>query len=84
MAAVTGVAAHADGGIEVVVKVTNQGTRATGASCRLSPGGAPDYRDFVFFTGPIPAGETREFSQTLPPADTGPALQTGSVAVRCN
>ena len=82
-ATVTGVATHADGGIEVALLVTNNGTRASGASCRISPGGAPDYHDFVFFTDQIPPGESRQFSQTLPPPDTGHALLASSVAVRC-
>ena len=79
-----GVATRADGGLDVVVQVTNSGTRAAGASCRVSGGGAPDFRDYVFFTEPIPAGETHTFSHTLPPLPSGQALSTSSLVVRCN
>lgn len=82
--AVSGVATLADGGLDVVIQVTNGGTKASGASCRVSPAGAPDYRDFVFFTAPIPAGETREFTKSLAAPKNGPALTGSSVAVRCN
>ena len=83
-ASVAGVATRGDGGLDVVVAVTNDGSRATGASCRISPGGAPDYRDYVFFTEPIPAGETRQFTKTLAPPDDGRSLSQSQVAVRCN
>ena len=62
-----GVATRADGGLDVVVQVANGGTRASGASCRISAGGAPDFRDYVFFSEPIPAGETRTFTRSVPP-----------------
>jgi hypothetical protein len=78
-----GVASRADGGLEVVVTVTNSGTAAASASCAVAPGGAPNYQDYVFFTGPIPAGETRQFTRTLPAPAVGSALNTGSVIVRC-
>jgi hypothetical protein len=83
-ATLTGVATRADGGLNVAVAVTNSGTRPSGASCRISAGGAPDFRDYVFFTDTIPAGETRTFEQTLPPLPNGQALPTTSLAVRCN
>lgn len=82
-ATVTGVATHADGGIEVALLVTNNGTRASGASCRISPGGAPDYHDFVFFTDQIPPGQSRQFSQVLPPPESGKPLLPSAVAARC-
>src|SRR6187397_1826212 len=44
-ASVSGVATRADGGLDVVVSVANGGTKASGASCRISPGGAPTYTD---------------------------------------
>lgn len=81
---VAGVATRADGGLDVVISVANAGTRSSGASCRLSPGGAPDYRDYVFFTEPIPAGETRQFTRLLTAPDTGGPLAAASVVVRCN
>jgi hypothetical protein len=81
---VSGVATRADGGLDVVVQVANAGTRAAGASCRISPDGAPDYRDYVFFTGPIPAGESRQFSQSLAASAEGGALSAAAIQVRCN
>lgn len=83
-ATVAGVATLADGGLDVSIIVHNEGTRAAGASCTISPGGAPTYTDFVFFTDPIPPGETREFTQALAPPADGSALPSGNVAVRCN
>jgi hypothetical protein len=81
---VSGVAPRADGGLDIVISVANAGTRASGASCRLSPGGAPDYRDYVFFTDLIPAGETRQFTRLLAAPDAGGALNATTVAIRCN
>ena len=78
-----GVASRPDGGLEVVINVANTGTRSSGASCTVSPGGAPNYRDFVFFTEPIPPGETRQIVKTLAPPQAGGSLATGNVAVRC-
>jgi len=79
-----GVASRADGGIDLVVQVLNGGTRASGASCRISAGGAPSFRDYVFFTEPIPAGESRQFTRTVAPAAGAQPLTTRSLAVRCN
>ncbi|MEX2547910.1 MAG: hypothetical protein WD830_09015 [Chloroflexota bacterium] len=83
-AAVSGVATRADGGLDIVVSVANAGSRTSGASCRVSPGGAPDYRDYVFFTEPIPPGETRQFTRSLEPAADGQPLSDSTVVVRCN
>jgi len=81
----SGVATRADGGLTVVVAVTNSGTRSSGASCRVTAAGVPDFHDYVFFTDQIPAGETRSFSQTVPPLPSGQALPAGlALAVRCN
>lgn len=81
---VAGVATRPDGGLDVVVSVANGGTRTSGASCRVSSGGVPDYRDYVFFTEPIPAGEARQFTRSLAPAAGGGALKANSVVIRCN
>jgi hypothetical protein len=83
-AAVQGVATRADGGLDVVVSVANTGSKSSGASCRISPGGAPTYTDYVFFTEPIPAGESRQFAKSLPAPADGPALPEANVIVRCN
>ena len=79
-----GVATRSDGGLDVVVAVTNSGSRPAGASCRISAGGVPDFRDFVFFTDQIPAGTTRQFAHTVAPPPSGQALGTSSLVVRCN
>lgn len=82
--AVSGVATRSDGGLEVVIRVANGGERASGASCRISPAGAPGYADHIFFTESIPAGGQREFTRTvLAPAGSAP-LRAESVVVRCN
>lgn len=81
--AVVGAATRADGGLDVVIEVINGGTRSAGASCRVSAGGAPDYRDLVFFTDPIPAGETRQFTRTLAPRSDGRPLLSDAVVARC-
>jgi hypothetical protein len=78
-----GVATRADGGLEVVVSVTNNGTRLAGASCRVSPTGVPTDGDYVFFTDPVQPGQTRQFTQIVLPAPGAAPYQSGSVAVRC-
>ena len=83
-ATVAGVATRVDGGVDVAMSVTNNGTRASGASCRVSPDGAPDYRDYVFFTEPIPAGESRQFQRSLEAPANGAALRPANIVVRCN
>ena len=81
---VDGVATRADGGLDVVVTVTNTGTKPSGASCRVSPGGAPTYTDYVFFTEPIPPGQTVQYSKAMPPPAEGrPPLTAANVLVRC-
>ena len=79
----SGVATRSDGGLDVVVSVTNNGSRAAGASCRVSPNGAPADTDYVFFTDPLAPGETRQFTQTvtLPLGDQ--PFQATNVLVRC-
>lgn len=82
-ATVTGVATRADGGLDVAFQVANGGTRQSGATCRISPDGAPDYRDYTFFTEPIPPGESRQFTRPLDIA-AGDGLNVAQVAVSCN
>jgi predicted nucleic acid-binding Zn ribbon protein len=82
-ASVVGFAPRTDGSLSVVVRVTNSGTRAAGASCRISAGGAPDFRDYVFFSEPIAASQTRQFERTIPAVPNGAALQPVSLVVRC-
>lgn len=82
-ASVNGQATQRTGAMEVVVRVTNVGTRPAGASCRVSRGGVPGANDTVFFTPPIPAGETRDFARLLP-APRGGRTATSTLVVRCN
>lgn len=80
----TAYSSRPDGGIDVAVTVTNNGTRAAGASCRISNSAAQDFRDYVFFTQPIQPGETRTFTQTMPPPPADSAVVTPvSLVVRC-
>lgn len=83
--ALNAVATRADGGLDVAVTVTNNGTRAAGASCRVSAVGEIDFRDYVFFTDQIAAGTTQSFTATVPPLPSGQALPAAlTLAVRCN
>ena len=83
--ALNGVATRTDGGLDVSVAVTNHGSRPSGASCRVTAAGMPDFRDYVFFTPPIPAGATQSLTQTVPPLPNGqPLPATITLAVRCN
>jgi hypothetical protein len=79
-----GYTTRADGAFDVAVSVTNSGSRAAGASCRISAGGAPDFRDYTFFTDPIPVGETLTFTQTVPPAPNAAVLQSAGLVVNCS
>ena len=83
--ALNAVATRADGGLNIVVSVTNNGTRPAGASCRVVAAGMPEFRDYVFFTDQIPAGTSRSFTATVPPLPSGQALPASlTLAVRCN
>jgi len=77
-ATVVGQATRADGSIEVVVSVTNDGTRPAAASCRISRRGVAG-GDVVFFSDPIPVGETIQLNRIVPAGTAG-----SDVAVRCN
>ncbi len=84
-AEITGQVTRADGAIEVVIRVANEGNRLAAASCRVSRGGVQGANDIVFFTDPIPASETREFSQVFPPPPASASVrQPGALAIRCN
>lgn len=79
------VATRADGGLDVAVAVTNNGSRPSGASCRVMAAGMPDFRDYVFFTPQILPGTTKSFTQTVPPIPGGQPLSASmTLAVRCN
>jgi hypothetical protein len=75
---------RADGGLDVAVTVTNNGSRPAGTSCRVSDTGAPDYRDYIFFTQVLQPSETRTFTQTVPPIPGSPPLTPVSLTVICS
>jgi hypothetical protein len=79
-----GVATRADGGLDVVVRVGNQGAKVSGTSCRISASGTPDFRDFVFFSEPIPPGQSADFTETVPPAPGAVRLSPQNLVVRCS
>jgi hypothetical protein len=83
--ALNGVATTTDGGLTVAVTVTNSGTRASGASCRVMATGLLDFQDYVFFTPLMPPGSTTTYTETVPPLPAGPALPSNlALTVRCN
>jgi len=82
--ALSGVATRADGGVDLVITVTNSGRGVAAASCAVAPNGVPDYQDYVFFTGAIPAGETRSFTRSLAAPRDGTTLNARAVSIRCS
>jgi hypothetical protein len=83
--ALNAVATRSDGGLDVNVAVTNNGTKPSGASCRVMAAGVPDFRDYVFFTPVIPAGTTQSFTAGVPPIPGGQPLPASTtLTVRCN
>jgi hypothetical protein len=83
-AAVSGFATRQDGSLELVMQVTNTGSRPAAASCRLSVAGTPNARDVIFLTETIPAGESREFTRIVAAAARGAAGQPAAPQVRCS
>lgn len=75
---------RADGGLDIAVTVSNAGQRPAGASCRISADGAPDFRDYTFFTALIQPGETRTFTQTVPPAPDATPQSAANLVVTCS
>lgn len=82
-ASVVTASAADDGRTRVVVNVTNAGNHPARASCRISQGGLVGSGDDVFFSEPIDAGQTRQFSRLLRAANT-PAGRPLQVAILCN
>ena len=84
-AVIAGRATQGDGELQLVVRVSNEGSRISAASCRVSRGGVPAADDLVFFTELIPPGETRDFERVLAPLSGAGAQDDASrLAVRCN
>jgi hypothetical protein len=69
--AVESAVTRADGGVDVVVRVTNNGRDAAPATCRLSRGGLAEASDLVFLTDRLAPGTTRSFARTIPPPRAG-------------
>lgn len=83
-ATIAGRATQVDGGLQVVVRVTNEGSRASAASCRVSQGGVQSSDDLFFFTELIPPGESRDVTRAFaPPASGAPPRDGARLAVRC-
>jgi hypothetical protein len=77
-------ASVADNGLtQVIINVTNEGNHPARASCRISQGGLVGSGDHVFFSDPIEAGQTRQFTRQLREASGPPGRQL-QVAVLCN
>jgi hypothetical protein len=66
-------AAAADGGAQLVVQVTNEGSREASATCRVTRGGLAMADDVLFQTEPIPVGGTVVIPRRLAPAAAGAA-----------
>ena len=87
VATIPGYSSRADGTTEVIVRVTNNSAAAAAVSCRVQRGGSVGAGDIVFFTEPIPAGASRDYSRIMPAPAAGSAasgIAPGSFAVRCN
>ena len=83
-ASIAGQSMRADGGVDVVVTVTNQGSKAAPATCHVQRAGFARPDDYVFLTPSVGAGATATFSRTVPPPDPadGPYV-AGQLAVSC-
>ena len=82
-ASVQGRATFADGSLSVVVQVTNHGTAASPAICRVTRDGTPRQEDVEFRTTSIPPAETIQVERTLSSATGGPAYDPRRLTVRC-
>jgi hypothetical protein len=60
-----------DGGVDVAVRVTNQGSSTAPANCRISRGGLAEPDDPVFVTERLQPAESRAFVRTIPPRAAG-------------
>jgi hypothetical protein len=87
VATVAGTATRADGGIEVRVRVENQGQNEGSATCRVSLGDAgsrDDVAEVTFVTQHIAAGGSQETTQTVPASAVPPGGQDrADVTIRC-
>lgn len=83
-AEITARAAQSSGGVELAVRVTNEGQRATRATCRVTRGGIAGPDDVTFQTEPIPVGATVDFVRQLRPPSAGlEPYPIDRLAIRC-
>lgn len=72
-ASLSGRIARTDGAVDVVLQVTNQGSKLSAATCRIGKNPAATPEDVIFLTEPIPGGTTASLTHTLPTPDDGDA-----------
>jgi hypothetical protein len=85
-ATVAGSATRADGALELLVRVENQGQNEGPATCRISfpDVGVDPAADLSFVTARIPAGGSEDVTHTVPArAVTGSRLDPARLTVRC-
>ena len=80
---IVGYSTRSDGSLDVAVMVQNAGTKAVGASCRISDNNAQDYTGYAFFTTPIAAGASQTFTQTIPQPTGQDPLSPADLIVSC-
>ncbi len=81
---IVGQALLSNGGVEVAVQVTNEGSKASAATCHVSRGGVSQADDLIFLTAPVDPGRTATFERTVPPPDPGNGAYTlGELTVTC-
>ncbi len=82
--AVSGVTPRPDGGVELVVDVTNLGRGEAGANCRVVRRGVALQSDVVFQTGPLAPGATRSYRlQTPTPIPGEEGYEPGRLTANC-
>lgn len=82
---VVGRSDQTDGSAQVIVLVTNEGTRHAAATCRIYRGTVPGPTDLVFLTPQtIPPGGSRSFERQIgPPAQGATSRIEQELSVRC-
>ena len=73
-----------DGSVALTISVSNQGSRASTASCRVTRGGAASAQDLVFATDAIPPGASRVYERRMgPPARGAPPYRLDRLTISC-
>jgi hypothetical protein len=83
-ATVQGRATASDGSVEIVLRVANEGSSASPATCRVTRDGTPRPEDAEFRTAAIPAGQSLELARTLTPPRGGPGYDARRLTVICS